>query len=258
MKNRILTGITLMCVSFLAGTVFAVEPPKPVIILFNETGESTLAGIDIATNSGIEAIGLSGTLQVLGVSNPDNVKTRRKMKLRVKRSTSNKTLGTYVAYVDTKGYPNPELQEGTSYFCDFDGFQVVDPTQDDFPCDWNGNGGIANAGATRYLVFSQIMGGSYWTPNDGFVEIGQASVTIFNPENQATLWRKQFKLQSGDWFLDEDFCAVGDYLSDDGVDEVRIVYVREKANGSNEFRYSYYNIATGALVKENTFSVSAP
>ena len=79
-----------------------------------------------------------------------------------------------------------------------------------------------------------------------------------DPATSTKLWRKVFKSTSGDWELEDNLSAVGDFLNGNGKDEVRIVYSRELPNNAAEMKYSYYNIATGNLIKEKKFNVGSP
>lgn len=81
---------------------------------------------------------------------------------------------------------------------------------------------------------------------------------MYDPVSYAKLWRKVFKSTSSDWELEDNLSAVGDFLNDDGKDEVRIVYSRELPNHAAEMKYTYYNIKTGNQVKEKTFNVASP
>lgn len=199
------------------------------------------------------------TTSNLPASNPDKAKSRLKLKLKVKKSNNNSSLGSYVPYVDTRSYPDPYTAVSTSYYCEEDGNVFsVGPTSEGFPCDFEANLGIANSGQSRYLVTSLALFAWFENEANGTVDIGQASVTIWDPVSHAKIWRKVWRNTDGDWELEDNLSAVGDYLSSDGNDEVRIVYSRELPNHGAEMKYTYYDIATGNFIKEHTFTVSGP
>ena len=261
MTNKTLLQAALILLSLVSRTAFAVEAPKPVITLFNTINIQVFAaGIDISSKSGIEALGFAEvTNSNLPVTNPDKRKSRTKFKIKVKRSTNNSNLGSFVAYVDTKSYPDPYTAVDTQYYCEVEGEVFnVDPKIEDFPCDFELNLGIANSGTTRYLVMSLAVFAWYQNVAEGTVDIGQASVTIFDPESYTKLWRKTWKNTAGDWDLEDNQSAVGDYLNADGIDEVRIVYSRGLPNNAAEMKFTYYDIATGSKIKERKFTVASP
>jgi len=254
-----LTGVSICLCSGVAG---GVERPEPVIPVFNEDLMTNLAGIDLSTNAGIEAVGGNQSLVILDLANPSLVKSRLKFQLRARSSANNALLLNLNLFVDTRPYPDPESAVGTSYFCEDDGsIRGVDPTSEFFPCDYDVNIGIANAGATRYLVTS--LGVYSWYENiaAGSVDIGQASVWVWDPATGAELWHDTWVSTRGEWELDAyGLSAVGDFLNADGVDELRVAYSRELNNNRLQMEYRYYDIATGNEISasEQTFVVPSP
>jgi hypothetical protein len=260
MKSNALLRTIL--ISFLLATfsAVAVEAPKPVITLFNDNIQVFISGLDIAGGGGIEALGVTEVINSnLPVSDPDKRKSRLKVRLKVKNSVNNAARGQYVAYVDTKSYPDPGTAVGTTYWCEEDGVVLnVDPGSEGFPCDFQLNIGIANSGATRYLVMGLALYSWYDNAAEGTVDIGRASVTVWDPATKAKLWRKVFNNTSGDWELEDNLSAVGDFQNADGIDEVRIVYSRGLPNNEAEMKYTYYDIATGSKMNEHRFTIVAP
>ena len=261
MTKRSLIQAAVLALTLASGTALAVERPQRVITLFNTTNiQVFIAGIDITTHTGMEAIGVTDLITSnLPVSNPNKRKSLLEVRLKVMRASNGSYLGSVVPYVGTKSYPDPITSPNTGYYCEEDGGVInVDPTQEGFPCDFEGNFGIANSGSTRYLVAGLAMFAWYEDETDGTVDIGQASVTVFDPASFSKIWRKTWKNEDGDWELEDNLSAVGDFRSDDGDDEVRIVYSRDLPNHEVEMKYTYYDIATGDKIKQHTFKVAAP
>ncbi len=259
MMNKALFHTLLMAFSLLPGVALAVEAPQPVIPLFNSDLMANFAGIDLIENAGIEALAINDKLVILDVSDPTKVKSRMKLNLRAKSSSNNSTLGTFSFYVDTRWYPNPDTAIGTSYYCEDDGYiRSAYPTSEEFPCDFDFNFGVANSGATRYLVASAAVYASYYNATAGEFDIGSARVWVWDLTSGTPPWRKTWNVRAGDWELEDGLSAVGDFLISDSGDEVRIAYWRQKSNNRVEMKYTYYDIATGNLIKEDRFIVPSP
>ena len=257
-KNAILKAIVLLG-GLWSFSALAVESPKPVIPLFNEYLATNVAGIDLQTDAGIEAIGGNDSVEVLSTSDPDKLKSRLHFKLKAKDSADNSDAGVFDAFVDTLAYPDPDTAVNTNYACEDDGYIVgVDPTLDDYPCDYDVNAGIANDGATRYFVIGLGVYAWYQNAADGQVDIGRVSVTVLNPGSGDTEWRGVWYVTDQNWSLEAGLSAVGDFLYDDGTDEVRIVYSRDLPDGRVEMKYSYFEIATGDPIDEQRFKIGVP
>ena len=250
----------LLLILGIPGIASAVEPSKPTIVLFNQNIQTFVAGFDLHPGGGIEAIGLTEVTQSnLPVANPDRARSRLKIRVRFKHPGNNSDAGTFRPWVDTKTYPNPYTQQATSYYCEENGnVYSVDPQQEGFPCDFEANIGIANSGQNRYLVVSLAMFAWYQNQEEGSVDIGQGAVTVYDPASGDEIWRKQWKTTTGDWELEDNLSAVGDYLNDDGNDEVRIVYSRGLPNNAAEMKYQYFDIASGNKIKEKVFTIGGP
>jgi len=259
MMNKAIFRAVVVVYSFASGIAAAVEPPEPVIQLFNEYLMTDVAGIDFAPDPGIGAIGSNERLKIIDAADPTKVLSRVKFNLRVNSSVGNTTLGTFNSYVDTRAYPDPDTAVSTSYFC-ADGGEVraAAPNVEWFPCDYDINAGIANKGTTRYFVMSHAVYAWYVNSTDGEVDIGVAAVTVWDLESGTQAWRKTWNVTAGIWGLEDGTSAVGDFLSSNSGDEVRIAYWREQNNGKVEMKYTYYDIATGAEIKTDKFKVPVP
>ena len=257
-KHMILKAIMLLggLTSFSA---LAVESPKPVIPLFNEYLMTNVAGIDLGAPTGIEAVGGNDSVEVTTTADPSRLKSTLNFKLRLKESFDNSPAGVFDAHVTTGTYPDPDTAVNTNYACEDDGWIVgVDPSIDDFPCDYDVNIGIANAGATRYLVIGLAVYVYYSNVADGDVDISNGAVTVVNLSN-GNKWRAAWPVADGNWSLEDGLSAVGDFLYDDGTDEVRIVYSRDRLDGKVEMKYLYYEIATGDQIgSARKFTIRVP
>ena len=247
-------------IALLVGTpaAVAVEPRDAVIPLFNEFQQVQLSGIDAsANNAGIEAVGGSEGFQVSAYPpDPTRLRTRLRQRLEVRRSSDNVSLYSILPFVFTRPYPDP-TNTNTEYFCEDDGFfRGVDPENEEYPCDYDLNVGIATAGQQRYLIASIAVYAGYENQTLGEVNIGAASVEAYDPETGQSLWRRIFNAFSGVWELEPSLSAVGDFLNGDGNDEMRVVFVRELNSGAIEWRYIYYNITNGNFIKEDRFRVA--
>jgi hypothetical protein len=259
MMNKAHFHTLLVAFSLAPGMALAVELPQPVIPLFNSDLMTNYAGIDWVENAGLEAPGINEKLVIRPVSGSTNVKSRVKLKLRAKSSSNNSTLGTFDFFVETKSYPNPDTSTGTSYYCEDDGYiRSAYPVSEWFPCDYDINFGVANSGATRYLVASAAVYVWYYNATDGDVDIGKASVIVWDLAGGARLWVKNWNVLVNDWELEDGLSAVGDFLASHSGDEVRIAYWRQRTNNRVEMKYTYFDIATGDWIKEDKFIVPSP
>ena len=242
------------------GIASAVEPTQPIIPLFNEYLMTNTAGLDISEHAGIEAPGANESLDIIPGPSAGQVKSRLNFILKVKGS-DNTNLGSFRPSVATMPYPDPSTAVGTSYSCEDDGvFRGANPNSEPFPCDYDVNVGIANFGATRYLVTSLALYAAYQNSTEGYVDISRAAVFVWDPVTHAESWHKAWAVTSGGWELVDGLCAVGDFLDSDGADEVRIAYSRDGANGKVVMKYDYYDISTGNEVpnSQQIFSVPSP
>ena len=257
MTNKSLLQLIFSMFLLTFGLAWAVEAPKPVIPLFDELLMTDVSGIDITTDAGIEAPGGNDRFTVrTDPADATRVISRLRFKLVARSSADNSLLETFIPTLDTRSYPDPNTAAGTTYFCDDDGFfRVADPTSEDFPCDHDVNIGVANSGATRYLVTALALYVAYANAADGLVNLSRATVYVWNPVNGNQLWRRNFNVTSGPWELVPALSAVGDFLDGDGVDEVRIAYQRDLSNNRIQMRYTYYAIANGNEIKEDKFIV---
>lgn len=249
----------LVAFSLAPGMALAVEPPQPIIPLFNSDLMTNYAGIDWIGNAGLEAPGINEKLVIRSVSDPTKVRSRVKLKLRTKSSSDNSTLGTFNFYVETKPYPDPDAAFSTSYYCEDYGYiRSAYPTSEWFPCDYDINFGVANSGAKRYLVASAAVYVWYHNAADGNVDIGRASVTVWDLALGTPPWRKSWPVLSGKWELVDGLSAVGDFLASHSGDEIRIAYWQQKSANQVEMQYKYYRIANGKWIKTDRFIVPSP
>lgn len=157
MTNKSLIRTIPLLFSLASLPAIAVEAPKPVISLFDDGIQQYTAGLDLATAPGMEALGLTAlNTSNLTVNDPDERKSKLKVRLKVKNSGTNGLLGDFVPLVETRSYPDTQSAVGlqTSYWSEEDGaVWQVDPAQEGFPCDFELGIGIANSARTAI---------SYW------------------------------------------------------------------------------------------------
>lgn len=252
-------SIVTFVLCLLTTATSAVERPEPVIILFDDdVGLADLAGVDISTTAGIETIYATETITIRNDPTDGTRRISRQwLRLRVQDEQTNTFIDDFIVFSDTGSYPDPATAVSTTYYC-YDGIwedsYIVNPQIDDFPCEYELGFGIANSNAARYLVTSMATLAAYSNASDGFVDISLAEVQVWNPTTGVRIWRRAWPVQGSVWELDEGLSAVGDFLNSDGVDEVRIVDVRDRG-GSIEARYRYYSIVDGSFLKEDLFRV---
>ena len=260
MNNSLILRAIILFGGLSSFSALAVESPKPVIPLFNEYLATNVAGIDMPGSTNIEAVGVNQRLVIRTFADPTVVRSRMKIRLEVQDPDSVVAPQIFEAYVDTKPYPNPDTAVGTNYACEDDGYVVgVDPKAEDYPCDYDLNVGIANDGATQYGVISLAVYSWYANSTDGQVDISRGSVTVFNLTSGGDPCRGEWDVTDGVWTLEDGLSAVGDYLGNDGTDEIRIVYSRVRDNGKVEMKYTYYDISTcGQIGDVQQFKVGLP
>ena len=259
MNNSLILRAIILFGGLSSFSALAVESPKPVIPLFNEYLATNVAGIDATSDTGIEAVAVNQLIKPHITSNPNKLQSLVKVKLRAQNTATHTLAAAYIASVQTKRYPDPDTAVNTNYACEDDGYIVaVDPTSEDYPCDYDLNVGIANVGATRYAVMGLAVYAWYSNIADGEVDISRASVTVRNPDNGHFVCRGEWDVQDHNWYLEDALSAVGDFLSGDGVDEIRIVYSQELVDGTVEMKYTYYDITTCNPIDEDTFSIGVP
>jgi len=242
---------------------FAAERAAPGIPLFNNYFVLDLAGLDISATPGIENLGANANVEErIDPSDATRRITRYKARLQVHSAIDNSMIAKVDYFAATGSYPDPATAVGVTYFCADDiidqDFYVVDPTMQQFPCDFSLGIGVANSGATPYLVTGIATAAAYLSMADSFVDLSGASVQINDPESGTMVWRKNFPGTDGNWTIEGDLSVVGDLMGGDGVDEVRIGYSRERPDGTNVFRYLYYEIDTGNFIREDKVATPLP
>lgn len=100
--------------------------------------------------------------------------------------------------------------------------------------------GTAQKAATRVLLVGVGLKGVLEKP--AFEDVSTFTITAYNM-NGTKRWSKGIPAVSGSGRLVASWARVGDFLDDDGNDEIRIVYI------GSTYRYVYYDVLTGALTK---------
>lgn len=109
----------------------------------------------------------------------------------------------------------------------------------EFPRGYGGIG-IAQKNATRVLLIGVGLKGVLEKP--AFEDVSTFTITAFNMDGSKR-WSKAIPAVSGGGRIFASWARVGDFLDDDGNDEIRIVYP------GSTYRYVYYDVLTGALIK---------
>lgn len=105
------------------------------------------------------------------------------------------------------------------------------------------------------MLGSQIHG-TYTNAAEGDNHIGQYTATVYDLATGNRIWSKTWPIHSGSYQINPDLSGVAAFRTT-GVDELRLVAVSKTTNGKS-FQYQYFNILTGALSKQFTFSVNSP
>jgi hypothetical protein len=117
--------------------------------------------------------------------------------------------------------------------------------------------GIANASGARYLVVGNGLRGKYNNNLDGEKDVSQYRVSVYPQTGGAALATRGVAGQTSSGELAIEASAVGDFLGDDGTDEVRILRVRETATGTT-FSWIYFGIPNLNEIARQTVSTTAP
>jgi len=120
--------------------------------------------------------------------------------------------------------------------------------------------GIGTGGSSvQYVVFSDAITGTYRNATTGFsdVDFTNFAIHVYSMAG-ARVWTKSFPLLAGAGRLEPVLCGVGDFLNDDGEQELRLARVGETGTGA-AFTYTYYDLDTGAQIgSQVTVNISNP
>tara|TARA_R110000787_G_scaffold20281_26_gene60454 strand:- start:188 stop:1033 length:846 start_codon:yes stop_codon:yes gene_type:complete len=119
--------------------------------------------------------------------------------------------------------------------------------------------GAANSNGTRVIVIGLGLEGLFFNDDVGYEDspdtnISRYSVTVYNNVLNSQRWSRNLPAYVGTFKLFPDFAMVGDFLGDDGNDEIRIAYLRGNANDSLTWQYRYYDVLNGNLITTATIT----
>lgn len=232
---------------------------------------------------GREAIGLGDNCVVSAPDEAGKITATYRLNLVVKPAAGGANLFTTAPpiLVTTSKFPDPRLAQfqcnagtQTDYGIDGDGDdlgvaapegancngpnQRFDPAQelcDGYPYMFRIGFGRAEAGAADVIVVGSAAEGEYRNSLEE-QDIGSYAISGYDT-NGTRLYSIVFKRVAQDLFLEPDLAMVGDFLDSDGIDEIRIGRIGHSAT-SNLFKYSYYNVLTGALISSTTVTANCP
>jgi hypothetical protein len=156
--------------------------------------------------------------------------------------------------------------EGTqpTFYFDDEGGAAYDPRSGDFPVERNVGFGFGwGEESVRVLVLGLGFGGGWSNPAlKASDELREFAVIAWDADNGELLWQRAFP---GDepgtpqnWEIFEGFSGVGDFLTGDGVAEVRVVQDRGLAYGGSQQKWRYFDLVTGDLLWSKIVTVPRP
>jgi hypothetical protein len=128
----------------------------------------------------------------------------------------------------------------------------------DFPFGFGYGFGVAQKNGTRVIISGNGMNGAYEQPpgSDG-VRIGKYAFGAWSLDG-TRLWSKTLApLDAQGFAVFPDWAMVGQFLGDQ-TDQVRIVSTKSGTGGAFIFKYTYYDVLTGAVIRTVTVNPSSP
>ena len=286
LMSKLTAAAVLLCAPFTS--TFAVDPTEEVILLWSE-GEDISPGTERLIFSSYEAaggpklIGGADTTNTLPGSTEGMLKCEGKVRIVVRPAAGGAPLFVTnpVTKVTSLQFPDPTLSanqcgginhtnyESNDEFhgCPSPGFEncfgaCFDPNVEDIcediiePDDISG-GGMAQGSSDKLVVIGSQVVAEYFQ-NDTDNDVSVYAIQVYS-QTGTRLWYKTFNGTASDGFeLLADLSGVGDFLNNDGVDELRIARDKEFPNVWKH-KYQYYDIDTGLQIGNAiTFDVTKP
>lgn len=280
-------------VSGFSATALAADAPKTIIPVFRVEFEPedkfrSLIFTDYFPNAGAEVLGLTNSCTRSAPDGNGMVTTTVRTRVTLRSATGGPNLFSVVPAITSLPYPDPanaNNQCGGSNQTEFDEGDYPntqqlgcardpgDPPYQGQSFDPNGDsaceqpvvgghfgmGRATGSGDVNYIVFSDAITGTYRNAATGFndVDAGNFAITVYNMSG-VRAWTKSFGAFTSVGRLEPVLAGVGDFLNDDGEDELRVAYI-EEGGGVTNFRYFYYDIDTGVKIGATvTVGVAAP
>jgi hypothetical protein len=269
-------GRSLVSVAFaLAALPAAAEVPVPNAPLW--TGiPNDAADIDVdPSRPGVELLSLAEACQVNGPDGDGLVTVSKLLKIKLYSADGSQVVmaPSKAGQVTSGAFPDPRLarfQCGganvTNYRAQFAGadadkmtnghgvpvgpghfndacaphtFEAAYALCDELPVTTRGLA-VARVGATRVLLLGQAMN-LQWHNNVANADVNASgfSVTAFAMDG-SSLWNRSFPAEEGGYGIEGQLARVGDFLNDDGNDEIRVL-----STGDGGVRYTYIDPLTG-------------
>lgn len=121
---------------------------------------------------------------------------------------------------------------------------------DEWPMTFLYGFGAAKSGNTRVVIVGNAVHGAYErAPDWEGVRIGRYSVGSYAPDG-TRIWTKTLPaVDPQGYAIFPDAALVGDFLGDDGNDEIRIVYISGANNGAFLTKYRYLDVLSGDTIQ---------
>lgn len=225
-------------------------------------GIEQLSSIDFSpATPGLEVIGynerVSGEAAGSGMA-----RTVWRQRFQFRNAANSNLLAQFTITTKSEAYSTAD--GSFDYSCGDEYADTLNPDDSIPDCDLEISAGIAEASqGGRFLVIATSAIIDYFDFQTTDDVADPYKVHVYDLSDNSLAWGKTWKLDtpagSGeDWELDVSLSGVGDFLGDDGTDELRVAQVRPTGASNFRHRYTYYNIETGAVLDTQSFSVSQP
>ena len=241
LKLAILTLLITLSISY----AYAVQAPIPHVQLWTgyTSNDQSFLDFDNKISNGVTPALVTWSCSDSGLGTASNVKTT-KVRLEDRDSTTGGII--WAAIESFVSIPYDATYETVSN-CGIPNWSL----------------GIANLKASKVVIVSTTA--PYFP--QGYSPTHQLSGYNITSTNGTKLWTRtivdndplSLGVNSG-WGLVDFMSGVGDFLKGDGVDEVRLVYIKHNTDGSTDWNYVYLDAGTGIQIPNATksYHVAAP
>lgn len=260
--------------TFHAAPAAAVEPTRPAIGIWDTrqpNAQGVFGGVRVspaANQTDTEIQAAAGGCS-LGTVNADGFVTATRKRRVLIRNGDGTTEGTYDLAVTSLPFPayGSALSSSTGYYRE-DGLQTgINANCGSFPFDRRQGGGIATlADGSKVRVFGLGTVGRY-ARSGSSTNIGRYAFWVFNVGGSKRTGFPKTWLSydpATGFNVDPTVSGVADFLGGDGVDELRVGMYKEYAatstrpNGYRVWRFSFFNLNDGSLIKSVDTTVVNP